>query len=286
MPNGGGAMPTFIDRRITGAGIGLRSKHYQDILRGSPPIPWFEVLTENYFGAGGLPLHFLERIRADYPVTLHGVGMSLGSTDALNFDYLAHLKALIERIEPSHVSDHLAWISNGQRYVHDLLPLPYTEEALSHFARRVRQAQDFLGCRLMIENPSSYMAYKDVDMTEWEFLQALVEQTDCDILFDVNNVYVSGRNHGFEPIEYLHALPEGRVKEIHLAGYEEHNNFLFDTHGYRVHPPVWELYERTIQHLGPVPTLIEWDSDIPALEVLVDEAGKAQRVLDNADIAA
>jgi uncharacterized protein (UPF0276 family) len=170
--------------------------------------------------------------------------------------------------------------------VHDLLPLPYTEEALSHFARRVQQAQDFLGCRLMIENPSSYMAYKDVDMTEWEFLQALVEQTDCDILFDVNNVYVSGRNHGFEPIEYLHALPEGRVKEIHLAGYEEHNNFLFDTHGYRVHPPVWELYERTVQHLGPVPTLIEWDNDIPALEVLVDEAGKAQRVLDNADIVA
>lgn len=278
-------MARFSETPISGAGIGLRSKHYQEILRGSR-IPWFEVLTENYIGDGGLPLHFLERIRADYPVTLHGVGLSLGSTDPLNFDYLNRLKALIERIEPACVSDHLAWISSGGRYVHDLLPLPYTREALDHVIERVKQIQDFLGRRLMIENPSSYMGYKDSEMTEWEFLQSLVVETDCDLLFDVNNVFVSGRNHGFDPIEYLHALPQGRVKEIHLAGYEAHNNYLFDTHGYRVHPPVWELYQATIERLGSVPTLIEWDNDIPEFAILVDEANKAQRVLDKFGIAA
>lgn len=278
-------MARFSESPISGAGLGLRSKHYQEILRGSR-IPWFEVLTENYFGAGGLPLHFLERIRTDYPVTVHGVGLSLGSTDPLNLDYLNRLKALIERIEPAYVSDHLAWISSGGHYVHDLLPLPYTQEALDHVIERVRQTQDFLGCSILIENPSSYMGYKDSRMTEWEFLQSLVTETDCDLLFDVNNAYVSGRNLGFDPIEYLHALPRERVKEIHLAGYEEQGNYLFDTHGYHVHPPVWELFRQTIQHLGPVPTLIEWDNDIPEFEILVDEADMAQRVLDKFGLAA
>lgn len=279
-------MPRFIDTPIAGAGIGLRSQHYQTILDNQPEVPWFEVLTENYFGAGGLPLHFLERVRRDYPVTLHGVGMSLGSADPLDRAFLSRLKVLASRIEPTHVSDHLAWISVDSRFVHDLLPLPYTEEALANFAAHVREAQDFLGRRLLIENPSSYMSYKEADMTEWEFLRELVALTDCDILFDVNNVYVSGTNHGFDPIEYLHALPEGRVKEIHLAGYEEQNNYLFDTHGHRVHPPVWDLYRATIEYLGPVPTLIEWDTDIPSFETLLDEAGLAQRVLDSMDAAA
>ncbi|TDJ47816.1 MAG: DUF692 domain-containing protein [Gammaproteobacteria bacterium] len=279
-------MSRFIDKPVAGAGIGLRSTHYQTIIENQPKVPWFEVLTENYFGDGGLPLHFLEKVRADYPVTLHGVGMSLGSADSLDRDYLARLKALAARIEPTYVSDHLAWISVDSRFVHDLLPLPYTEEALANFAAHVREAQDFLGRRLLIENPSSYMGYKETDMTEWEFLQELVVLTDCDILFDVNNVYVSGTNHGFDPIEYLHALPKGRVKEIHLAGYEEQNNYLFDTHGYRVHPPVWDLYQATIEYLGPIPTLIEWDNDIPPFETLLDEAGLAQRVLDSMDAAA
>lgn len=269
---------------ITGVGIGLRSRHYQEILDSRPAIPWFEVLSENYFGAGGLPIYHLERIRENYPVTLHGVGMSLGSADPLNFDYLTRLKKLAEKIEPVYISDHLAWISIDGRHVHDLLPLPYTEEALTHFANRVGQVQDYLGRRLLIENPSSYMAFKDVDMTESVFLQELVKRADCDLLFDVNNVYVSGKNHGFDPVEYLHALPAHRVREIHLAGYEEQDNYLFDTHGYRVHPPVWELYKETIRHLGPVPTLIEWDTDIPEFEVLVDEADKAQKIL--ADVAA
>jgi uncharacterized protein (UPF0276 family) len=272
-------MTRFTHSQINGAGIGLRSRHYQEILDTKPAIPWFEVLSENYFGAGGLPIYHLERIRELYPVTLHGVGMSLGSADPLNFDYLARLKKLAEQIEPAFISDHLAWISVDGRHVHDLLPLPYTEEALAHFADRVIQVQDYLGCRLLIENPSSYMGYKNVEMTEWEFLQELVRRADCDLLFDVNNVYVSGRNHGFDPVEYLHALPGDRVREIHLAGYEEQDNYLFDTHGYRVRPPVWDLYQETIRHLGPVPTLIEWDNDIPEFEVLADEAGKAQKVL-------
>ena len=279
-------MPRFSDTSLSGTGIGLRSQHYQQILEQQPSVPWFEVLTENYFGDGGLPLYHLERIRADYPVTLHGVGMSLGSADPLDFAYLSRLKALAERIEPVYISDHLAWISVGGLYVHDLLPLPYTQEALNNFAERVCQAQDFLGRRLLIENPSSYMSYTDVDMTEWEFLLELVDKTDCDLLFDVNNVYVSGTNQGFDPVEYLHKLPVGRVKEIHLAGYETQDNYLFDTHGNRVHPPVWELYEQTIRHFGPVPTLIEWDTDIPAFEVLLGEAAIAQRSLDALETAA
>jgi uncharacterized protein (UPF0276 family) len=278
-------MTRFPDMPVSGAGLGLRSRHYQEILRGTH-IPWFEALTENYFGDGGLPLHYLERIRIDHPVTLHGVGLSLGSTDPLNANYLDRLKALIERIEPASVSDHLAWISHGGRYVHDLLPVPYTREALDHCAGRIRQVQDFIGRRLSIENPSSYIAYKDSEMSESEFLSALTIEADCDLLFDVNNVFVSGHNHDFNPVEYLHALPEGRVREIHLAGYEEHDNFLFDTHGYRVHPPVWDLYQATIQHLGPVPTLIEWDTDVPEFSTLVDEASKAQRLLDQYGIAA
>ncbi len=279
-------MPRFPSAPIAGAGIGLRSRHYQEILDTRPAIPWFEVLSENYFGAGGLPIYHLEQVREYYPVTLHGVGMSLGSADPLNFDYLARLRKLAEQIEPTYISDHLAWISVDGRYVHDLLPLPYTEEALVHFADRVSQAQDYLGCRLLIENPSSYMGFKNVEMTEWEFLQELVKRADCDLLFDVNNVYVSSKNHGFDPAEYLHALPAGRVREIHLAGYEEQDNYLFDTHGYRVHPPVWELYKKTVEHLGPVPTLIEWDNDIPEFEVLVDEANKAQKVLTDMAAAA
>ncbi len=279
-------MTRFTTAEISGAGIGLRSRHYRDILATKPPVPWFEVLSENYFGAGGLPIYHLEAVRADYPVTLHGVGMSLGSADPLNFDYLTRLKTLAEQIEPAWISDHLAWISVDGRHVHDLLPLPYTEESLAHFADRVSRVQDFLGRRLLIENPSSYMAYRTTDMTEWEFLQELVQRADCDLLFDVNNVYVSGHNHGFDPLEYLHALPAERVREIHLAGYEEHDDYLFDTHGYRVHPPVWDLYRKTIEHLGPVPTLIEWDTDIPEFDVLVDEANQAQKVLTELAAAA
>lgn len=265
---------------IRGAGIGLRSCHYRDILDTRPSIPWFEVLTDNYLGAGGLPLQQLERVRADYPLVLHGVGMSLGSADALDLGYLARLKQLIERIEPAWVSEHLAWSSVDGQHLHELLPLPCTHEALDHFANRLNQAQEILGRRLLIENPSSYLCFTHSEMSEPELLSALVARTGCGLLLDVNNAYVSAVNHGWDASDYLRALPAAHIREIHLAGYEEHAGYLFDTHGYRVHDPVWALYTRAIQHFGPIPTLIEWDTDIPPWQVLAAEAARAQRILD------
>jgi uncharacterized protein (UPF0276 family) len=269
----------FGSNAIAGAGIGLRSRHYEDILTTAPEIPWFEALTENYLG-GGSPLANLQSIRERYPLTLHGVGMSIGSSDALNELYLTKLKALVKRVEPAWVSDHLAWISAEHRYVHDLLPLPYTEESLQHVAERIQRAQDFLGRRLLIENPSSYLSFRHDEITEWEFLGALTDIADCELLFDVNNAYVCATNRGIDPLYYIDSLPAGRVREIHLAGYEEHDGYLFDTHGYRVQPPVWELFRAAVKKFGPVPTLIEWDTDIPGLDVLLGEASKAQAVLD------
>ena len=203
--------------------------------------------------------------------------MSLGSTDPLNYDYLLRLKRLIERFEPAWVSDHLAWISINGRYLHELLPLPYTEEVLAHLVRRILEVQDFLGRRILLENPSSYMSFKDSKIPEPEFLRALCEQADCGLLLDVNNVYVSASNHAFDAHQYIQDVPCERVMEIHLAGYEEHSDYLFDTHGYRVQEPVWELYQSALQHCGPVATLIEWDSDVPPFGVLMEEAQKAQQ---------
>ena len=266
---------------IEGAGVGLRSQHYRHILEQLPTIPWFEALSENYFGDGGQPLHYLEQVRSHYPVTLHGVGMSLGSTDPLDYTYLGKLKTLAERIEPAWISDHLAWIAADGRYVHDLLPLPYTSAALDHVSERLLQVQDFLGRPLLVENPSSYMTFVESDISEWEFLSTLTARTDCLLLLDVNNVYVSAKNHGFEPTDYIESLPVGAVREIHLAGYEEQQGYLFDTHGQQVHPPVWDLYRHALKRLGPVPTLIEWDTDVPEFEVLAGEARLAQAELDS-----
>ena len=284
-------MTLFDPANIRGAGIGLRTKHYQDILaktspfendilEGRPAVPWFEVLTDNYLGDGGQPLAYLDQVRQHYPITLHGVGMSLGSTDPLNLDYLRKLRRLADRVEPAWVSDHLAWTSHGGRHLHELMPLPYTREALLHVGGRIRQAQDFLGRRLVVENPSSYLQYRMNEMTEWEFLDELVARADCDLLMDVNNIFVSARNHGYDPRAYLRAIPAERVREIHLAGYEELPDYLFDTHGYRVRPPVWDLYREALELWGPVPTLIEWDNDIPDFQILLDEASRAQRCLD------
>ncbi|MGK7876051.1 MAG: DUF692 domain-containing protein [Xenococcaceae cyanobacterium] len=269
----------FSSISIKGVGIGLRSPHYQDILTHKPAVPWFEVLSDNYLSPGGLPLHHLEQVRQDYPVTLHGVGMSLGSTDPLNLDYLAHLKRLAERIEPAYISDHLAWISVNGQYLNDLVPLPYTEAVIDRLAKRILQAQEFLGRRILIENPCPYVTFTDSTMPEWVFIQGLVEKADCDLLLDVNNIYVSATNHGFDPLDYLDAIPAKRVKEIHLAGYEEREDYLFDTHGYPVHPPVWQLYQAALERFGSVPTLIEWDTDIPGFEVLMAEASKAEEHL-------
>lgn len=270
------------DSNIQGVGIGLRPPHYADILSNWPAIPWFEALSDNYLG-GGLPLHHLTRIRERYPITLHGVGLSLGSVDPLNQAYLERLKALVDRVQPTFVSDHLAWVSQGGRYFHDLAPLPYTEEAMVHVAERIQRVQDVLGRQILIENLSPYVRFAAGDYLEWEFLSELARRADCFLLLDVNNVYVNAFNHGFDPLPYLDALPVERVKEMHLAGYEEDGSFLFDTHGRAVQDGVWALYRYALQRFEQVPALIEWDTNIPALDVLMAEAAKAETLrLDRA----
>jgi uncharacterized protein (UPF0276 family) len=265
------------------AGIGLRAPHYREVLEQRPPAGWFEVHSENYFGAGGAPLHYLERIRGLYPLSLHGVGLSLGSADSLNLAHLEKLRALIARVEPALVSEHLCWSSIGGRYLNDLVPLPYTDEALQHVSARIRQAQDFLGRQLLIENVSSYLEYHDSTIPEWEFLAAVAQATGCGILLDVNNIYVSAVNHGFDAGEYLRAIPAAAVQEMHLAGFGvnryEDGEILIDTHGARVAAPVWSLYRQAVQRFGPVPTLIEWDTDIPPLAVLLEEMRAADEIL-------
>ncbi len=268
------------NRPIQGVGIGLRSPHYEIIERELPQVPWFEVLSDNYMGKGGSALQHLENIRNNYPITFHGVGMSLGSTDPLNLDYLQSLKSLINRFEPTHVSDHLCWMSVGGHYAHDLLPLPYTDEALNHIADRIQQVQDILGRKILVENVSSYMRYKHSAMFEWEFYHAVVERADCDMLLDINNIYVSAYNHKFDAEDYLTSVPAERVREFHLAGYEDQGDLLLDTHGQRVHPPVWDLYENALQCFGPIPTLLEWDTDIPEFAVLEEEAARARLMME------
>jgi len=268
------------------AGIGLRAAHYQDVLEQRPAIGWLEVHSENYFGAGGKPLHYLERIRADYPLSLHGVGLSLGSTDDLNLRHLDSLKRLIERFEPAFVSEHLSWSSVGGRYLNDLLPLPYTDEALRHVSERVARVQDYLGRRILVENISSYLQYAESTLPEAEFLAELARRSGCGILLDVNNVYVSACNHGFDPETYLNGIPRACVEEMHLAGFTRKQfadgEILIDTHNRPVAPEVWLLYRLAVDRFSRVPTLIEWDSDLPALEVLLDEARKADTILEDA----
>lgn len=261
------------------AGIGLRAPHYLDILAAPPAIGWFEAHSENYFAEGGLPLYYLERIRASYPLSLHGVGLSLGSTDPLNTAHLRKLKSLIDRFEPGLVSEHLSWGSVSGRHFNDLLPLPYTEEALTHVASRIMQVQDFLGRQILVENVSSYLQFKQSTIPEWTFLAEISARAGCGILLDVNNIHVSAVNHQFDPLEYLHAIPVETVQEIHLAGFDSNGDCLVDTHGKAVCDEVWSLYAHALAHVGNVPTLIEWDTDIPALSVLLEEARKADALL-------
>ncbi len=261
-----------------GFGLGLRPVHYEAILAGTPAIDWFEVLTENYLVPGGRPLHKLARIRERYPVAMHGVSMSIGSTDPLDHDYLRQVRELARAIEPCWISDHLCWTGVAGRNLHDLMPLPYTSEALQHVAARIREAQDFLGRRLVIENVSSYVTYTSSSMTEWEFLRELCAAADCLLLLDVNNVHVSSVNHEFEADAFLAGLPVDRVQQIHLAGHQDHGTHLVDTHDHPVVDAVWRLYRRAIERFGPVTTMIERDADIPPLEVLVDELSAARRV--------
>ena len=267
----------FSSGPIQGAGLGLRSSHYQEIFETKPDVPWFEILSDNYMADGGLPIQRVEKIRQDYPITLHGVGMSLGSADPLNIDYLQRLKNLADRLQPAYVSDHLAWVSVNGQYTHDLLPIPYTEKTQQYMIERIQQVQEFLGRKLLVENPSSYLTFQSTSMTEWNFISGISKASGCDLLLDINNIYVSAINHGFDPYEYLANIPVDKVKEIHLAGYEEMDGYLFDTHGYQVKPPVWDLYCAALKRFGAVPTLIEWDTDIPSFKTLRAEALKAEQ---------
>jgi uncharacterized protein (UPF0276 family) len=265
---------------LEGVGLGLRTVHYDHVLSHRPAVPFFEVISENYMGprggSGGRPLNILRRLRPDYPLSLHGVSMNIGSVDPLDMDYLKRLKLLIQEIDPLSVSDHLCWTGVGGENLHDLLPLPYTEEALSHVAARVAQVQDYLGRQILIENVSSYVAYQASSLTEWEFLTALSEKADCGLLFDVNNIYVSAKNHGYHPLDFLNGVPVERVGEMHLAGYSDEGDLLVDTHDHPVSEPVWNLYAAAVDRFGPVPTVIEWDDRIPPFEELAAEASKAR----------
>ena len=261
-----------------GFGLGLRTQHYQEILDSAPPVDWFEALTENYLVPGGKPLHYLDQVRARYPVVLHGVSLSIGSSDHLNWDYLRQLKALAARIEPMWISDHLCWTGLNGRNLHDLLPLPYTEEAVIHVSDRIRAVQDFLGRRLLIENVSSYLTYTDSCMSEWEFLSAVAGRADCLILLDINNIYVSSFNHEFDPLEYLRGVPVERVQQFHIAGHRNHGDYIVDTHDEPVIDPVWQLYADACRRFGPVSTMIERDDNIPPLAQLQEELDQARRI--------
>jgi uncharacterized protein (UPF0276 family) len=271
---------------LAGAGIGLRAPHVGQVLAERPSVPWLEVHSENYYVDGGPALAALTRIRADYPLSLHGVGMSLGGTDPLDRAHVAKLARLIDRVAPTLVSEHLCWSSIGGRHVNDLLPLPYTEEALRHVCARIAEVQDHLGREILVENVSSYLAFADATIPEWEFVATVARRTGCRLLCDVNNIYVNAINHGFDADAYLEALPREAVAEIHLAGFDASGPCLIDTHGAAVAPEVWALYRRAIARFGPVPTLIEWDTDIPPLATLLAEAATAQSVLGMHDALA
>ncbi len=267
-----------------GVGVGLRPTHYAEILRApyssALGVDWFEVTSENFMVPGGRPLRVLDEVCAHFPVALHGVSLNVGSVDALDDEYLARLSELVRRAEPAWVSDHLCWTGVSGHSLHDLLPLPATEEALRHVTDRVLRVQDRLGRRIALENPSSYAVFRADEMPEWEFLAAVAERADCGILLDVNNVFVSAHNHGLDAEKYVDALPSARIVEIHLAGPSESGELLVDTHDSPVREEVWRLYERAVRRHGPRSTLIEWDDRIPPLGELVKEAERARAILD------
>lgn len=267
-----------ISKSSLGFGLGLRTVHYEEILENHPPIDWLEIISENYMVAGGKPLYYLDKIREQYPMVAHGVSLSIGSTDPLNWEYLHKLKALIARVNPKWVSDHLCWTGVNGLNMHDLLPLPYTEEALNHVIRRVKEVQDFLGRQILLENVSSYVTFKNDTFTEWDFLRTMAQEADCLILLDINNVYVSAYNHGFDPTVYLNAIPIERVQQFHLAGHTNNGSVIIDTHDAKIIDPVWELYAKAIKRFGRISTMIERDDHIPPLSELMIELDYAKKI--------
>jgi uncharacterized protein len=264
---------------LSGAGIGLRGQHIPEVIQQLPDVPWFEILTDNHLAEGGLIPHQLSAVRSSYPITFHCVGMSIAGVDPLDMAYLEKIRSLAEKFEPCWISDHLCFTQYANHQYHDLLPFPYSEESLSHVSERVMQIQDFLGRELVVENVSTYLQYRDSSMTEAEFLKSLCDKTGCEILLDVNNAYVNEINHGIDARDFIRSLPTERVREVHLAGFEDKGEYLIDAHNNRVANPVWELYDYLVEHHGERPTLIEWDNDIPEFSVLMEEAQRAEKTL-------
>lgn len=261
-----------------GFGLGLRTQHFHDVIETQPDVDWFEIISENFMVAGGKPKYYLHQIRERYPMVMHGVSMSIGSTDPLDMNYLQKLKNLINEVQPEWVSDHLCWTGLEGVNSHDLLPMPYTDEAIDHVAARIRQVQDYLGRQLLIENVSSYVSYAESRMTEWEFYSEVVERADCLMLLDVNNIYVSSRNHSFDAEAYLNAINPARVRQFHLAGHSDFGTHVIDTHDHDVPDPVWALYRKAIERFGPVSTMIERDDNIPPLNDLIAELDIARGI--------
>ncbi|SEA44813.1 DUF692 domain-containing protein [Microbulbifer marinus] len=261
-----------------GFGLGLRTQHFQQVLEQSPAVDWFEVVSENFMVAGGKPRYFLRAIGERYPLVMHGVSLSIGSADPLNFDYLKRLKRLAEEVQPAWISDHLCWTGVDGRTSHDLLPLPYAEEVVDHVVERVRRVQDFLGRQLLLENVSSYLTFAEQSMAEWEFIAEVCARADCLMLLDINNVYVSARNHGFDARDYIDYLDPARVQQFHLAGHSDYGDYVIDTHDHDVPHPVWQLYRHALRRFGPVSTLIERDDNIPALPEMIEELDMARQI--------
>ncbi len=283
MPPGNAGHASLIPAK---AGIGLRCQHHQAVLDASPDVAWMEVHTENYMG-GGTPLRYLDAIRRDYPISLHGVGLSLGSAEGLDPAHLERIQRVAERVEPAMMSEHIAWSLANGTYLADLLPLPMTEEALAVVCRHVDQVQNYMKRRILVENPSTYLRFRHSTIPEWEFMTAVAERTGCGILCDVNNIYVSAHNHGWDASTYLAALPPAAIGEIHLAGHSvrslpDGSTLRIDDHGSHVIAEVWALYGQALARFGPVPTLIEWDTDVPPLDVLLGEADYAGALLASA----
>jgi len=274
----GGVPFSLMNRPFLGFGLGLRTVHFQHVLEHRPAVDWFEVLTENYMVPGGKPRYYLRAIREHYPVVMHGVSLSIGSVEPLDMDYLRQLKALAAEVQPEWVSDHLCWSSLGAWNSHDLLPMPYTEEAILHVAERVQRVQEFLGRQILLENVSSYLNYTDSgNMTEWEFYVEVCRRADCLQLFDVNNVYVSARNHDFDPMAYLEHMDPARIYQFHLAGHTDYGDYVIDTHDQDIADPVWALYREALKLFGPVSTMIERDDRIPDFNTLYGELQLARR---------
>ncbi len=267
-----------------GFGLGLRPPHYPEILGGDPPIDWFEILSENYMVPGGQPMRILDEINEKYPLVMHGVSMSIGSTSPLDMDYLRDLKKLAKRVQPKWISDHICWTGVHGLNMHDLLPLPMTQETLDHLVERIGQVQDFLGQRIAFENASTYVTFTDDEMTEWDFINEMAKQADCLLLLDINNIYVSSFNHGFDPHTYIDAINPDRVVQFHLAGHQNNGTHIVDTHDHPIIKDVWSLFGRAIKRFGPVSTMIERDDNIPPLGELLEELEMARQIADQQGI--